>query len=667
MPGGLIQVVAYGSQDLFLTGTPEITYFKVVYRRYTNYSTDTVAIPFDGTPGFGKVAGVTIPKIADIMHKVHLQLTIPSVNYPRDTTSSTYKTLLQNAQTDYNTALSNYNIVTSYMNLNINAYRQAYNTYIAINTSVSDMVNEVISAFGPIAYNLTTSSKTSQTDANAIIVNNFYSLFTNLITASGSFSSTINFDPKWIGMNEVIAQFGSNINSISTSVLITAMQFGVTQSERAQQYFYSLLLDTKDALANIQNTNRKFAWVDKLGHSIIDYIEVTIGGTTIDKHYGRWIDIWYELTSNTTSESIYNKLIGNIPELTTFDRTVKPSYTIYLPLQFWFCRNNGLALPLVSLEYHDVDINIKLRNAEDVSYIELESSEDQIYIDDIFTDLGIDVDASLLIDFIYLDSQERKKFAQGSHEYLIEQIQVIDQVNVSTDNTQVLLDFNHPCKELIWIAQKNSYTNNTDGSTKCEWTNYGINDITGKTNPIQFSGMTFNGYTRIDNYPGIYFNCVQPYTYHTRSPVDGINCYSFSLDPEEHQPGGTCNMSRISRAMLQLTLDPNLFLTNIGEVAIGVIQDTTIDTITLISAANSTDNYYVDWIVTLGTTVYTVTSYEGSTRVATLSPDLGSDVTAGQTYTLINPNNVTDANIYVFAINYNVLRFISGMAGIAYV
>jgi hypothetical protein len=272
----------------------------------------------------------------------------------------------------------------------------------------------------------------------------------------------------------------------------------------------------------------------------------------------------------------------------------------------------------------------------------------------------------LLIDYIYLDGPERKKFAQGSHEYLIEQVQVINQ-NVNSTNTQLLMDYYHPCKEIIWIAQKDSYTRNTDGSVKCQWNNYGTSDVTGRGNPVLFSEMTFNGYTRIDKFSGTYFNQVQPNLYHTRSPADGINCYSFALIPEEHQPSGTCNFSRISRAMLTLYLDPNLFLTTIGHREIGTIQDFTSDTITFESAANSTDEYYQDWQITIGTNTYTIASYDGSTRIATLEEDLQSGVVVGQEYVVVNPNIYTDATIYLFGINYDVLRFISGMAGLAFV
>ena len=667
MPGGLIQVVAYGSQDLFLTGTPEITFFKVVYRRYTNFSTDTINIPFNGSVGFGETSQVTIPKIADLIHKMHLQITIPSVAYTKDTSLSAYQQRITLAQTAYDLAFANYQIVKNYMIINTNAYRQAYNTYVAINASVTNMVQNVIDAFTLTAYNITAYSSSTPTGAKAKTVNDFYGLFNDLLDDTGNYISSINFQPGMIGMNSIIKSFGDTMpTSVTTTQLFVAMQYGINQSEKAQQFFYSKLLTAQTELTDANKTNRKFAWIDRLGHALIDYIEVTIGGTTIDKHYGRWIDIWYELTGNHKAQIVYDQLIGNVSELTTYDRTTKPSYTIYVPLQFWFCRNNGSALPLVSLEYHDIDINVKLRNAEDVSYIELETNEEQVYIDDIFKDLDINLDVSLLVDFIYLEGSERKKFAQGSHEYLIEQVQIIDQSGINAD-TQLLLDFNHPCKELVWIAQKESYFKNTDGSTKCKWTNYGTNDDTGVNNPITSAGLNFNGYSRFDNFDGMYFNRVQPYAHHTCAPVHGINCYSFSLNPEEHQPSGSCNLSRISKAILKLFFDSELFLTSTGQTVEGIIQDIEGDSIELDTGAKTIDDYYVGWTILLGATTYTIDSYNGATRSATVTETIAGDVIAGQTYILTSPITTTDAHIFVFCLNYNILRFISGMGGLAYV
>ena len=726
MPGGLIQVVAYGSQDLFLTGTPEITFFKVVYRRYTNYSFDTINIPFNGTTGFGEISQVTIPKIADLIYKTYLQINIPSVFFPRDTTSNNYKTLLNNAKIAVSDATNNYNIVKQFMTLNTDAYRNAYNTSIAVNSNSIDIANEVNKIFN------------MQIQSVYTTVTNFNNLLQNIDKTK----NPVDFNYNTVGLNDLVASV--NTSTISPTDLMTLFGYGISQSIKVQQYFYSILLSSTDTYNDLLVKNKKFAWVNRLGHSIIDYIEITIGGTSIDKQYGRWIDIWYELTGNHNSAIIYDKLIGNVPELTSFDRMTKPNYTLYVPLQFWFCRNNGLALPLISLEYHDVDINVKLRNAQDVAYIELENNETQIYIDDLFIDNGYNVEISLLVDFMYLDGDERKKFAQGSHEYLIEQVQVIDQTAVTTTDPQLMLDFFHPCKEIFWITQKNSYVQNTDGSIPCQWYNYGLNDQTGSDNPTISAQLLFNGYTRFDNFDGTFFNKVQPYTYHTNAPVDGINTYSFGIDPEEHQPSGTCNFSRISKAILQLNLNQNLMVSS--KSIYGIIDNIILNKIELDINSSNIDNYYNNWNLNIGGNKYTITTYDGNSHIATIDTSgniglndniyigqsytvssknviqtgqlqnilfntiilnktsknilnyyqgwtiqLGTNIynilsynniylsividnninkysiITGDTYILYQPIQQTDFNIYVFAINYNILRFISGMAGLAYI
>lgn len=209
-------------------------------------------------------------------------------------------------------------------------------------------------------------------------------------------------------------------------------------------------------------------------------------------------------------EQIYFKMIGNVEELTTFDRSIKPRYRLKIPLQFWFCRFSGMALPLVALEYHDVRFDMKFRKIEDVSYVEngkqiVFSNDEQIFLDEVTDELGINIEATMLIDYVYLDSKERRRFAQASHEYLIEQLQVLEITDVSQQKIQpVLNNFVHPSKELIWVAQKVRYTENLDGWTRLRWDNYSLTDEN-KGNPISFSGIDFHSYNRVQRLDGNYF------------------------------------------------------------------------------------------------------------------------------------------------------------------
>jgi hypothetical protein len=212
------------------------------------------------------------------------------------------------------------------------------------------------------------------------------------------------------------------------------------------------------------NGATQVAWVRRLGHAIIDYITINIGGTDIDKHYGTWLDIFYELTHTSEQERGYNAMIGDVPSLTTLGTNI-PAYTLYIPLQFWFNRNPGLALPLIALQYHDVRLYVSL--APITTLINWSGSQAPAY-----TTISAYNTATIMVDYIYLDSEERRRFAQVGHEYLIEQVQYPgkDSINASMGSTVVdkeKLNFNHPCKELIWAVRAGAYNgaDNVAGTT----------------------------------------------------------------------------------------------------------------------------------------------------------------------------------------------------------
>ena len=227
------------------------------------------------------------------------------------------------------------------------------------------------------------------------------------------------------------------------------------------------------------------------GVDSINKVEVEIGGQLIDRQYGLWMKIWNELTLPANQYAKWQSL--------TADATSAEQR--YVPLDFWFCRNIGLALPLIALQYHEVKINIEFGNNV--------------------------TSAELWADYIFLDTDERRRFAQLSHEYLIEQVQFTGSETVSPNsNLSAKLSFNHPVKELIWEGQGNT------GTAK----------------------LMLNGNDRFAEREAKYFTHVQPYQHHTNIPdlSCNISVYSFALKPEEHQPSGTLNMSRIDTAQLQL-------------------------------------------------------------------------------------------------------------------
>jgi hypothetical protein len=534
MSGGLMQLVAYGAQDVYLTGNPQITFFKVVYRRHTNFAMEVIEHPFTGQVGFNKRVTAKITRDADLVTRMYVKIVLNSVN------------------------------------------------------------------------------------------------------------------PQ----------------------------------------------------------GNQFGWIRRLGHAIVRRVEVDMGGTIMDRQYGTWLDIWYELARKGDHETGYNAMIGDVPEMTNYDTNIKPEYVLYIPLQFWFNRFVGLAVPVIAFQYTDMSINFEFESAEN------------LYVGDCKFDptlLSIK-DATILIDYVYLDSEERRRFAQVGHEYLIEQIQFNGDQLVRFADYRYHIDFNHPVIELFWGMRNGNYTS---GKTFVYYTNqdkwdlveaskiiilksiaigndptdavggdwvlvpalsiqtvgtfninnqssqsvyvnatslsigdYGITNkiqadvsigtdltidiqnvvtqltvrdisfpvdqmidtrfnicdpkvrqfsnygvlIDGTVNPIETTLIQMNGHDRLDTREGLYYNYVQTDQHHTNTPKDGINVYSFALYPEEHQPSGTANLSRIDTTDL------------------------------IVSFADPTDT--------------------------SILPDIN----------IINENT----RFFTYGMNYNIMRVYSGLVGIAY-
>ena len=267
-----------------------------------------------------------------------------------------------------------------------------------------------------------------------------------------------------------------------------------------------------------------------VGHNVIDNVEVQIGGQQIDKQYGHWMEVWAELTEPNSAGSV-GDMDPNVASGTRFQNLTgaggcigHTEQTCRVPLQFWFNRNPGLALPLIALQYHEVKVMITYA----ASGTGLTPSNVELWAD-----------------YIYLDTDERRRFAQVSHEYLIEQVQYTSGSSASID-----LNFNHPVKELVWTGDITA-----DGGFRAA-----ITDANAK--------LVLNGHDRFAERPREYFTQTQVWQHHTGTPVTSasnttvgtgkastteVAVYSFALKPEEHQPSGTCNFSRIDNAQLKIT------------------------------------------------------------------------------------------------------------------
>jgi len=497
MGGGLMQLVAYGAQDVYLTGNPQITFWKVSYRRHTNFAMESIEQTFNGQADFGRRVTCTISRNGDLAYRTYLQVTLPEIN--------------------------------QYMN--------------------------------------------------------------NAGTAAGP----------------VYAR-----------------------------------------------------WLDFPGEQLISQVEVEIGGQRIDRQYGDWMHIWNQLTLTSEQQRGYYKMVGNTTQLTYITdpsfsdvdgpcesnaprqvcapRNALPETTLYVPLQFWYCRNPGLALPLIALQYHEVKINLDIRPIDEclwaVNTLDCSGNTRGPKVTTAYNQSL--VAASLYVDYVFLDTDERRRMAQNPHEYLIEQLQFTGDESVGSSSNKIKLNFNHPVKELIWVVQPDenvdycssleckshlfktlgaqpfNYTDAVDalpnaihsfgGPTAVDSGNFindsgifvdaGAHDAAGTTwgvdytvpnfngvensgvsdagsfvlaetaldmhcwgeNPVVTAKLQLNGQDRFSEREGTYFDLVQPFQHHTRNPDTGINVYSFALRPEEHQPSGSCNFSRIDNATLQLVL-----------------------------------------------------------------------------------------------------------------
>jgi hypothetical protein len=320
-----------------------------------------------------------------------------------------------------------------------------------------------------------------------------------------------------------------------------------------------------------------YYWTNGIGNVLIKQVDLEIGGQLIDRHYSEWLDIWSQLTINASKIGSYNAMVGNY-SITGMENNALKQLRLYVPMFFWFNRDYAMVFPLIALQYHTIVLKITLRDfhscyRNNSISTTLNSSSYQIQ------------DFRVWADYILLDMEERRKFAQTSHEYLIEQLQFAgDEFIPSTGNSiSKQLIFNHPVKELYWVHVRNDFeqTNILTGNQQLDFS---------LSTDIETFGtgiLQLNGVDRFERRNANYFRLVQNYQFHTHYTNKNIYTYSFGVYPEKPQPSGTCNMSKFANITL-----------------------------------------YLDY--------YNIT------------------------------HNLNDMILKVFCVNYNILRIISGMAGLAF-
>jgi len=427
----------------------------------------------------------------------------------------------------------------------------------------------------------------------------------------------------------------------------------------------------KEIIINKKNLDLslyKFRWVKNLGTTMINWVQISIGGQQIDKQYGEWMQIWSELNLTEGSISSYNKLIGNTTDIydpesvlgnnglypssslinldidspikkNTFVQNLDPLNIIFddnddflysrppsikgrklmIPLNFWFCQNPGLSLPLIALQYHDVFLKIELRPLTDLytiietdpnssrfgTRVKPNSLRSEQNINNFITERknwleedlnneetilrnqpfrGWGLNPYFLINYFFLDKEERRRFAKTTHEYLITQTYLSQHLGV-IGSKSLELKLHHPVKQLIWTTKRSDVSSRNDWTNYSNWTNEDLDPFTVsylalikennnnlETNSLEIPNksnmqyyqnqilkkarLLFNGEERIRYQDFEFFNYLQPYEYSIRSPKTGIYVYSFSIEKDLFQPSGSCNMSRINRIQLEIECVP---------------------------------------------------------------------------------------------------------------
>jgi microcystin-dependent protein len=753
MGGGLIQLVAYGAQDVYLTGNPQITFFKIVYRRHTNFSMESIEQSYNGNVDFGSKFTVNITRSGDLVGPMTLEVDV-GLNleglYGDSDAIGDYKwsaktadfhgwllcdgRLLDKRQYSRLFAKIGYSFggsgnqfrlpdmrgkviaATDAGSNSSHGIRGNVWEQIVLSGSTVSIANDTITVAqnddkwktgmlfqfenaAPVGLSTlipyyiirinSTTIKVATSLANAVQYTTTNNTLAVNIIGTGSGTSTIRhfLYPRSMGETAGAETHGLTIAEMPSHNHGVATRDQDASNNRTSEYTHdhtgntgtaglhnhggeteqsdysgsttvissaAAITSSTEVADNRDSHNHAIAWDgshnhtipsdthyhtmnpagDNTAHSVmqptvfagslfiyagvissvtkaeerlkdhlirwgfqlIDNVEIEIGGQLIDRHYGEWLDIWTQLTYTQEKYqqllSMINTSLHSSIQDSGYDKTAK----LYIPLQFWFNRNPGLYLPLIALQYHEVKLNIEFNTKAKVNTATQRTSN-VVSIDGFNYDTGAYTKTNYIesilqcrvfADYVFLDTDERRRFAQVSHEYLIEQVQSGQTIGDSASFVNIPLYFNHPCKAIIWRAQKNNPTaqdistggasayNNKfflgqlydytaiGGNTTEEHAEHRLNSDVVKRAKIEINGMD-----RALERDGTYYRVVQPNMfigstnsalshYHDSHKLYGghFYMYNFGLRMDEHQPSGTCNFSRIDNAILHLTVNP---------------------------------------------------------------------------------------------------------------
>jgi hypothetical protein len=435
------------------------------------------------------------------------------------------------------------------------------------------------------------------------------------------------------------------------------------------------LFDSNIALQReyIQHNPGKFPkarYCDCVGFAIIDKCDLVIGGTLIDSHPGHYLQVWDELTQTPEKRQIAH-LVGRSGSEAELEELAMSKQNLYIPLQFWFCRHLMCSLPLIALQYHQVEIKISFKDLKDVvafpGYVYNESSSSISDSPEAVTafasatstpsvhalhglamrrptpkarDYPLE-DVKLMCNLVYLEEEERKTFAGSTHEYLVDLLQYQGPHPTTGEHTTYHAYFNHPTSEIIWtFVPKVSIEEGEPFNYSALQSAY---NSAGDT--LIEARLQFNGYDRFQNMPAEYFREIVPAQYHTSVPTRPVYVYSFALEPEDFRPSGSVNLSRIDNVKLitkHVKFDPQITAMPSGAA---------LDNGNVLSGFGALGHHGSG--LGNGTAVAVHPDQTGKGLFLNQADGQASDIKQG-------------AELRVYARSKNVLRIKSGMAGLAY-
>ena len=322
--------------------------------------------------------------------------------------------------------------------------------------------------------------------------------------------------------------------------------------ERKADLMSGAVLELKlPALEQVQNGSTFVNWVNGIGNAIINSVQVKIGGYTVDTQSGEWMDINSQYNVSQDKRGAYDEMLGY--RQTNINILAKDELTLHIPLNFWF-NNPGLALPIEALQYHDVEIYFNFADLADMIVSDVAMTNPLVKGTGRIASF---LECKIYVDYIYLDTDEKRRIVQSSHEYLIEQVQMLnyEQINMNDTSRKIDLFLKHPVKSLYWVISNDQYTTTGSTGNNNQPLNYdAVNTIDNK-DTFKVMRLLFNGSDRFTDRPAKYFRLTQPFQYFKCCPTKTVYSYTFALRPYDLQPSGSCNFSRIDNVKMNITFD----------------------------------------------------------------------------------------------------------------